>query len=340
MRKSDFWKHKRVFVTGANGFLGAHVVRGLIAKGVRPVVLIYEDNPGGIFDQEDFASKTTVVRGSVVDLPLMEKIIREHKIDLVFHLAAQAIVDVALEDPLATFEANIKGTWNILEACKHNPGVKKIIVASSDKAYGEQETLPYVEDKHHLNGAYPYEVSKVCADLITQSFYKAYSLPVCITRCANLYGPGDLKMNRIVPRTVEQIFNGRPPIIRDTGESLRDYLFVGDAAEAYLLLAEKMDEKMFGHSFNFSTNKPLSASAMIKAITREMKADIAPKVVKTHGMEIKNQYASFDKARKILGWKPRHSLVEGLCETIPWYVAHLAGQRVHKTPQREKVLSR
>ena len=253
----NFWKNKKVFVTGANGFLGSHVTKALIEKGIRPVVLLYEDNSGGLFEQEELALKTEVVRGDVCDLPLLEKIIRDHEIEIVIHLAAQAIVDQALEDPLATFEANIKGTWNILEAAKKNRGVKKVIVASSDKAYGEHETLPYREDTHmHLKGTYPYEVSKVCADLISQSFHKAFGVPLCITRCGNLYGPGDLKMNRIVPRTVANVHLGHPPVIRDTGASLRDYLYVGDAAEAYLLLAEKMDESMYGHAFNFSTNTP------------------------------------------------------------------------------------
>lgn len=320
----SFWKNKKVFITGANGFLGSHLTAALIALGVRPVVLIYEENPGALFEEQHLADKTEIVRGDICDLPLMEKTIKEHEIDVVFHLAAQAIVDQALDDPLATFEANIKGTWNILEACKKYPHVQKIIVASSDKAYGQHDNLPYAEHTHHLKAAYPYEVSKTCTDLISQSFAKAFHLPVTITRCANLYGPGDLKFNRLIPCTIQKLFNNEAPIIRDTGTSLRDYLYVQDAVEAYLMLAEKMDEKIFGEAFNFSTNSPLSVVDVIKAISEEMGKKIEPKVVTTHGMEIRHQYASFEKAKKLLGWEPKHGFKEGLKKTIPWYLTYLA----------------
>lgn len=325
----DFWKNKKVFITGANGFLGSHLTQALISRGLRPVVLIYEENPGGIFEQQNLEAKTEVVRGDICDLPLLERVLQEHEIDVVFHLAAQAIVDQALDDPLATFEANIKGTWNILEACKKYPHVQKIIVASSDKAYGQHDNLPYSEHTHHLKAAYPYEVSKTCTDLITQSFAKAFQLPVCITRCANLYGPGDLKLNRLIPRTIVQLYNNEPPIIRDTGTSLRDYLYVEDAVEAYLTLAEVMDAKIFGEAFNFSTNKPFSVLEVIKAISREMGKEIEPTVISTHGMEIRNQYASFEKAKTLLGWEPRHTFEEGLKKTIPWYVKHLSHVSKH-----------
>ena len=320
----DFWKNKNVFITGANGFLGSHLTEALIARGVRPIVLVYEENPGGLFDEHALSEKTEVVRGDVCDLPLIENILQKYEVDVVFHLAAQPIVDQALDDPLATFEANIKGTWNILEACKKYPHVQKIVVASSDKAYGQHDNLPYSEHTHHLKAAYPYEVSKTCGDLISQSFAKAFHLPVCITRCANLYGPGDLKLGRLIPCTIQKLFNNESPLIRDTGGSLRDYLYVEDAVEAYLTLAEKMDEKIFGEAFNFSTNKPLSVLEVIKEVSREMEKDIEPTVIQTHGMEIRNQYASFEKAKTLLGWEPRHTFSEGLKKTIPWYVNYFS----------------
>jgi len=320
---AGFWKNKNVFVTGGNGFLGSHVVKSLIQAGARPVVLVYEENPGGLFEREKLGEQSIVVKGDVRNLALMEEILRWHKIDIVYHLAAQAIVDQAIDDPLETFEINIQGTWNILEACKRNPRVERIIVASSDKAYGHHDVLPYEEHSHHLKAAYPYEVSKAAADMITQTFNKTFKLPVCITRCANLYGPGDLKMNRLIPRTIYQLHTDRAPVIRDTGSSLRDYLYVEDAAEAYRMLAEQMDESMHGEAFNFATNSPISVAEAIKIISREMKKSIAPKVIKTHGMEIRHQYASYDKAQRLLGWKPTHDFVSGIRKTIPWYRKHI-----------------
>ena len=319
----NFWHNRKVFITGGNGFLGSHLTSLLIKHGARPVVPVYEENPGGVFDQEDLAAACDIVYGDITNIELMQSIIRSNKIEIIFHLAAQAIVDQALEDPLATFDTNIKGTWNILEVSLKSDTVKKIIVASSDKAYGEHDTLPYIEDVHSLKGTYPYEVSKVCADLISTSYYKSFGLPVAITRCANLYGPGDLKMNRLIPRTIAQLHAGQPPIIRDRGTSLRDYLYVGDAAEAYRLLAEKMDATIFGHAFNFATNVPISVMEAIQIISKEMHSMIQPQTITTHGLEIRHQFASFEKAKNMLGWVPQHSFVDGLRHTIPWYTAHL-----------------
>ncbi len=323
---ANYWKNKNVFLTGGNGFLGSHLVAELIKHGARPVVLVYEENPHGLFERERMNERASVVRGDVRNLALLEEILRWHKIDIIFHLAAQAIVDQAIDDPLETFEVNIQGTWNVLEASRRNGNIEKIIIASSDKAYGAHDTLPYEEHTHNLKAAYPYEVSKAAADLIAQSFYNTFNLPVVITRCANLYGPGDLKMNRLIPRTIYQLHTNKPPVIRDTGSSLRDYLYVGDAAEGYRMLAEQMNEAIYGQAFNFSTNAPLSVAEVIKMISREMKKAIAPKVTKTHGKEIRHQYASYDKAERLLGWKPTHDFAAGIKKTIPWYVKHIEEQ--------------
>ena len=341
---ASFWKNRKVFVTGGNGFLGSHIIAELVKRGAKPVVLIYEENKDGLFERERMDKDVIMARGDIRNLALLDEILRWHNIDTVLHLAAQAIVDQAIDDPLDTFEVNIQGTWNMLEACKRNPAVVRIIVASSDKAYGNHDDLPYVEHTHHLKAAYPYEVSKAAADLITQTFARTFKLPVVITRCSNLYGPGDMKMNRLIPRTISQLHADKPPVIRDTATSLRDYLYVGDAAEAYLLLAEQMNETMHGEAFNFSTNAPMSVAEAISVISREMKKDIVPKVIKTHGMEIRHQYASYDKAERVLGWKPKHDFLAGIRKTIPWYVRHF--ERASKSakndvkPRSQKVLQK
>ncbi len=325
---SKFWSNNRVFVTGGNGFLGAHLVKALIKSGNKPFVLVYEDNPGSVFDEERLAEKTNIIRGDVRDRELIKKILKEKKIDTVFHLAAQAIVDQAVDDPIETFETNVAGTWNILEASRNLGTVKRIIIASSDKAYGHHTDLPYKEDTHHLKGVYPYEVSKTCADLIAQSYWKTFNLPVCITRCTNLYGPGDLKLTRIVPNTIKHLHENQAPVIRDSKETLRDYLYVEDAAAAYMQMAEKMNEKIYGQAFNFSTNKPMSTEDVIVAISKEKGQDIAPKIIRTKGCEIKYQYASYALAKKLLNWEPRHTFSQGIKKTIPWYVKYLENHSV------------
>ena len=329
----NFWKNKQVFITGANGFLGSHLTKALGERGVEPVVLIYEKNPGGIFDEENTCKKTRVVEGDIRNSDLMKKILKDFNIDTIFHLAAQSIVDYAVDDPTGTLEINIQGTWNILEAARKSGRVERIVFASSDKAYGHHEKLPYEEDTHALKGIYPYEVSKTCADIIAQSYHRTFGVPVCITRCTNLYGPGDLKMNRIVPNTIKCLHHNMSPILRDTGESVRDYLFVEDAVEGYLRLAEKMNETTYGHAFNFSTNTPLSALDAITLISNEMEKDIQPVLVKSKGFEISRQYASYAKSENILGWKPAHSFTDGLKKTIPWYVDHLRNATREK-PQK------
>ena len=320
MESNIFWQNKNVFVTGCTGLLGSWLTKALVDRKANVVGLIRDNVPRANFSRLGLDRYINTVRGEVEDYFLLERIINEYEIDTVFHLAAQTIVPIANRNPIATFETNIKGTWNLLEACRRNPTVKRIIMASSDKAYGEHEVLPYREEAP-LKGSYPYDVSKSCADLITLVYYNTYKSPACITRCGNFYGGGDLNFNRIVPGTIRSVIFNEPPVIRSDGTPVRDYIYILDAVEAYLLLAEKMDElPIQGEAFNFSNEIQLTALDVTNKITELMgREDLKPIVLNEIKSEIKHQYLSAEKAKKILGWKVKYSLDEGLKETIDWY---------------------
>ena len=317
--KSRFWKDKNVFVTGCTGLLGSWLTKALVQKGANVTGLIRDLVPKSNLNWSGFNDKINIVRGEVEDYFLLERTINEYEVDTVFHLAAQTIVTIANRNPLSTFEANIKGTWNILEACRRNPLVKRIIVASSDKAYGDQEKLPYNESTP-LEGRHSYDVSKSCADLLCRTYFETYKLPVCVTRCGNFYGGGDLNFNRIVPGAIRSILNGEKPIIRSDGTFIRDYFYIEDAVEAYLLLAEKMeDKKIHGEAFNFSNEIQVTVLELVEKIIESMGSSLKPKILNEATNEIKHQYLSAEKAKKILDWKPRYTLEEALQRTIEWY---------------------
>jgi len=261
-----------------------------------------------------YMSKVKVVRGSIRDQALLERILGEYEVNTVFHLAAQAIVSVANRNPVSTFESDIKGTWSLLEACRRSPTIKSIIVASSDKAYGAQEILPYSEDMP-LQGRFPYDVSKSCVDLIAQSYMATYKMPIGITRCGNLYGGGDLNWNRIVPGTIRSVIRNEQPIIRSDGTMVRDYFYVEDAANAYLTLAESNINGVF----NFSNNQPLSVIALVNRILKNMKSELKPIIKNEANNEIQEQYLDSSKAMKLLNWKPQYTVENGLIKAIEWY---------------------
>jgi CDP-glucose 4,6-dehydratase len=320
----SFWKAKNVFVTGATGFFGSYLTRELVNLEAHVTVLVRDTRRKSNLYRGEVYTKINIIEGSLGDLALIERALDEHKIDTVFHLAAQAIAGEAHRNPLSTFHANILGTWNILEACRRNPNVNRIIVTSSDKAYGAHLTLPYDENMP-LQGKHPYDVSKSCADLIAQTYYYTYRLPVCIARCGNLFGGGDLNFSRIIPGTIRSIYNHRTPVIRSDGTLLRDYLFVEDAARAYLLLAEKMEAlNLAGEAFNFSSESRLTVLDLTKKILKMMNCTLEPVILNEEKKEIKHQYLSIEKARKILGWKPVYSFDEGLENTINWYKGYFA----------------
>lgn len=315
----NFWNSKNVFLTGCTGFLGSYIAKELVDSGANVTGLVRDGAPRSNFYIGEQFKKVNMVYGELENEALLERALGEYEIDTVFHMAAQAIVGVANRNPLATFEANIRGTWNTLEACRRSPLVKRIVVASSDKAYGDQEQLPY-DESMPLCGKHPYDVSKSCTDLIAQTYHKTYGLPVCITRCGNLYGGGDLNFNRIIPQTIRSIINDEPPVIRSDGTFIRDYFYVEDAVKAYLLLAEKMNDlKLEGEAFNFSNEIQLTVLELVKKILTLMGSNLEP-IVQNHGSnEIRHQYLSARKAGEVLGWEPAYTIEEGLKKTIDWY---------------------
>jgi CDP-glucose 4,6-dehydratase len=271
--------------------------------------------------------RVKVVRGDICDAPLMERVLGEYEIDTVFHLAAQTIVGIANRNPVSTFQTNIGGTCSLLEACRRSAKVKTIVVASSDKAYGDQERLPY-DESTPLQGRHPYDVSKSCADLIAQSYFTTYGLPVGITRCGNFYGGGDLNWNRIVPGTIRSILRDKRPIVRSDGQYVRDYFYIEDGAAAYVLHAEGLadDPKLHGEAFNFSNETPVSVLEIVERITRLMGSDLESLILNEASNEIRQQYLSSAKARKLLKWKPTVTLDEGLGRTISWYRDFLSNE--------------
>jgi CDP-glucose 4,6-dehydratase len=314
-----YWRNKNVFITGATGLLGSWLVKYLIDAGANVTVLIRDLVSDAHLNSSGYIMRVNVVRGGLENYSILERALGEYEIDTVFHAGAQTIVEIANRNPLSTFESNIKGTWNILEAARRSPAVKKILVASSDKAYGTHKELPYTEEAA-LQGRHPYDVSKSTADLIAHMYYNTYKLPVAITRCGNFYGPGDLNFNRIVPGTIRAVLHNQAPVIRSDGSYIRDYFYIEDAALAYINLAEKMDdEKILGHAFNFSNEIQMTVLDAVHKILTVMRSSLEPKILSVAKNEIPHQYLSAQKAHTMLDWTPKYSFEEGIGYTIDWY---------------------
>ena len=325
---AHFWKERRVFVTGATGIIGSWLVKELLAQGAAVVALVHDADPQSELYRCRDIQKVYVVNGALEDFWTVERAINEHEVDTVFHLGAQTIVGVAHRFPLPTFEANIRGTYNLLEACRfHRDLVQRVVIASSDKAYGEHVHLPYTEDMP-LQGRHPYEVSKSCADLTAHAYYHTYGLPISIARCGNVYGGGDLNWSRVVPGTIRSLLKGERPVIRSDGTYVRDYIYVKDVVRAYMCLAENFGSKSVrGEAFNFSTESPISVLELVALIRKLMDLQhIEPEIRNSAEGEIRNQHLSAAKARTTLGWKPQFDLEKGLLETIAWYRASLGDE--------------
>ena len=315
------WTSRRVLVTGATGIVGSWLVRQLVDEGAFVVALIRDMNPQSELIRSGLWTRITVVNGALEDYAAVERAVVEHDIDSVFHLAAQAIVTTALRSPLATFESNIRGSYNLLEACRvHSDVVKRVVVASSDKAYGESPTLPYTEDMP-LDGRHPYDVSKSCTDLLALTYAHTYRLPVIVARCGNIYGGGDLNWSRIVPGTIRSVLRNERPVIRSDGKFIRDYIYVRDVVDAYLALGNHVSVELgIGQAFNFSPESRVSVLEITRQIQQLMeRTDLEPIVLNQAKAEIPNQYLDSTKAHRELGWSPRYTLESGLRETIEWY---------------------
>jgi CDP-glucose 4,6-dehydratase len=315
-----FWRDRPTLVTGATGLVGGWLVRRLLSLGADVVCLVRDWVPLSELVRGDLLAKVRVVRGDVRDQALLERALGEFEVATVMHLAAQTIVPIANRNPVSTLESNVAGTWAVLEACRRSPAVGQVVVASSDKAYGTRDRLPYDEETQ-LRGRHPYDVSKSCADLIAQAYGATYDLPVVISRCGNFYGGGDLNWSRIVPGTIRSVLRGERPVIRSDGQYVRDYFYVEDGAAAYTLLAERLaaDPRLRGRAFNFSDEDPVSVLALVRRMLALIGCDLEPDIRNEATHEIREQRLSAARAREELGWRPLFSLDEGLRRTIDWY---------------------
>lgn len=324
---SSFWLDRPTLVTGGTGLLGGWLVKRLLDRSADVVCLVRDWVPQSELVRAHLLDQVKVVRGDLADQALLERTLGEYEVDTVIHLGAQTIVGIANRNPVSTFESNIAGTWALLEACRRSPAVKQIVIASSDKAYGDHDVLPYSEDAP-LEGRHPYDVSKSCADLIAQSYAATYDLPVAITRCGNFYGGGDLNWNRIVPGTIRSVLRGQRPIVRSDGQYVRDYFYAEDGAAANLLLAEALaaNSDLRGQAFNFSNEIQVTVLELVQRLLALMDSKLEPEIRNEATNEIRHQYLSAAKARERLGWQPIFTLEEGLSRTIDWYKAFLGTQ--------------
>ena len=322
---SSNFANKTIFVTGGSGFVGANLVKRLVDQGSHVVVLERDRTSPNSLDVFGLRQRVTVVTGMVEDLILIERALNEYQPSIVFHLAAQALVNTANRSPLSTFEANIRGTYVLLEACRRANPQPVVAVASSDKAYGSHDILPYSED-FPLQGTFPYDVSKSCTDLIAQSYAKTYKMNITVTRSANIYGPGDMNLSRVIPGTIISVLRGERPIIRSDGTPIREFIHVDDVVDGYLTVADNID-KASGQAFNFGSDEPVQILELVQKIIRiaDRESDISPDILLDRKIEreIDAQYLSGEKIEKALNWRPRIGLDEGLASSVEWYKGHL-----------------
>jgi len=314
-----FWRNKRVLITGFEGFLGSNLTRVMLKSGAKIAGLdIKTFRKDTLLTEQDYR-EMTVYKGSVANYALVFRILKKHSINVIFHLAAEAIVERSHNNPRRAFETNVAGTWEILEAARRQGGMEAVIVASSDKAYGSHKKLPYTENAP-LQGRNPYDASKSCADLIAHSYAHAYGLPLAITRCGNIYGPGDFNFSRLVPDAIRCALSGKTLDIRSDGRFTRDYVYVDDIVKGYILLAEKLKKLgLSGEAFNFSDESPLTVIELLNKIRKVLKGRPDYRILNKAKYEIRHQYLDSRKARKMLGWKPATDVHNGVNNAVKWY---------------------
>ncbi len=324
------WEEKNVLVTGASGFVGSWLIKSLVEKKANVIALIRDHIPDSpLMYMDVYLELRAAVNGDIINYDVVHRIFNEYEIDTCFHLAAQTIVGVANRSPLPTFETNIKGTWNILDAALRSKTLERIVIASTDKVYGEPVKLPITED-HPLSAIYPYDASKACVEILARTYFETYGLPIGITRCCNIYG-GDLNFSRIIPDTIRSIVFNKNPIIRSDGTPVRDFIYIADAVSGYLMLAEKLNEKkVTGNAFNFGSNSPIKILDLVNKIIAISGKKLKPQILGKGKpkAEISIQYLSSEKAKKLLGWKAKIPLERGLRETFKWYTKFFASRQV------------
>lgn len=313
-----FWNKKNVLVTGGTGLVGGHIAEQLVWAGANVVVPYRSINPKSYFVSQKLNEKCVMAICDIKDYLRVADIISRYQIEYIFHLAAQPIVPIAYVNPYETLQTNISGTINVLEAARHCPHVAGIVVASSDKAYGKSDVLPYCEDTHFLRGEHPYDVSKSSADLIANMYHKTYGLPVAVTRFGNIYGAGDLNFSRIIPGAIISAIRGVPLQLRSDGKMLREYVYVKNVADGYILLAENIEQAK-GDAYNFGSGERLTVLDAVKKVQEAIGKEIIIEILNNCQNEIGEQFLSYEKINKRFGWKPQHRIEEGLKETIDWY---------------------
>ncbi len=324
------WRDKSILVTGAQGFIGSWLVSRMLDEGARVVVLRRDIPAESRFGIEGLEERCDVVLGDLVEYESLVRALNEYEVKAVFHLGAQTIVGTANRSPLSTYETNIRGTYLLLEACRAvgvvGDAIERVVVASSDKAYGSHDDLPYSED-FALQPRYPYDVSKAATDMIARSYAVTYGLPVAVTRLANVYGGGDFNFSRIVPDTARALVRGDQPVIRSDGTPERDYIYAADAVDAYLAIAQSLDDPaMHGRAWNAGAGRPYSVKEIVSRLIAVSGRDVEPDIQgegTPHG-EIDRQFLDSSRIRDELGWEPRWELDDGLSETWTWYERHLS----------------